>query len=85
MAQFPLPIWGEFVAALGGNCHSPVAAFARVDGGEIAFACEILSEDGSEHLAEAARFPVGDLDAPAALARRMLAQAPPSIRRLFEG
>ena len=74
-----------FCRALGGTCHSPVAAFARVAGEEIAFACEILSEDGSEHLVETACFPVGDLDAPAALARRMLAQAPPSIRRLFEG
>lgn len=74
-----------FCRALGGTCHSPVAAFARVEGHEIAFACEILSEDGRERLAEAARFPAGDLDAPAVLARRMLAQAPPSIRRLFEG
>jgi hydroxymethylbilane synthase len=58
---------------------------ASVEAGEIAFACEILSEDGSEHLAERARFAVGDLDAPADLARRMLAKAPPSIRSLFEG
>jgi hydroxymethylbilane synthase len=75
----------SFCLALEGTCHSPVAALARIDGDEIAFTCEILSEDGSEHLAESARFPIGDLDAPAALARRMLAGAPPSIRRLFEG
>jgi hydroxymethylbilane synthase len=74
-----------FCLALGGTCHSPVAAMASVEAGEIAFACEILSEDGSEHLAERARFAVGDLDAPADLARRMLAKAPPSIRSLFEG
>jgi len=74
-----------FCRALGGTCHSPVAAMARVEGCEIAFACEILSEDGREHLVESARFPVGDLDAPADLARRMLAEAPPSIRSLFEG
>lgn len=74
-----------FCRALGGTCHSPVAALARVAGGEIAFSCELLSEDGSEHVVETARFPVGDLDAPAALAGRMLAQAPSSIRRLFEG
>ena len=75
----------SFCLALGGTCHSPVAALARVEGREIAFSCEILSEDGSEHLIEHARFPAGDLDSPATLARRMLAEAPPSIRRLFEG
>jgi len=74
-----------FCRALGGTCHSPVAAFARVEGEAIAFSCEILSEDGIEHLAECMRFPVRDLEAPAGLARRMLANAPPSIRRLFEG
>ena len=74
-----------FTRALGGPCHSPIAASARVDGDEIDFACELLSEDGSEHLVEAMRFPVGDLDTPAMLARRMLAEAPPSIRSLFEG
>jgi hydroxymethylbilane synthase len=74
-----------FCRALGGTCHSPVAALARVEGGEVAFACEILSGDGSERLAETARFPVGDVDMPAALARRMLAKAPPAIRHLFEG
>ena len=73
-----------FTRGLGGTCHSPVAAHARIDGDFIDFACEILSEDGSDHVAERARFPVGDLDAPAALARRMLAGAPASIRRLFE-
>ncbi|HET9355689.1 MAG TPA: hydroxymethylbilane synthase [Sphingomicrobium sp.] len=74
-----------FCRALGGTCHSPVAAMARIEGAEMAFTCEILSEDGSERLTENARFAVGDLDAPAALARQMLAAAPPSIRRLFEG
>ena len=72
-----------FCRALGGTCHSPVAAYAQVDGGEIDFACEILSEDGSERIAERARFAVGDLETPAALAKRMLSSAPPSIRRLF--
>lgn len=72
-----------FCRALGGTCHSPVAALARVDGDQIAFACEILSEDGSERIANAAQFAVGDLEAPAELARRMLAAAPTAIRRLF--
>jgi hydroxymethylbilane synthase len=72
-----------FCRALGGTCHSPVAAYARVEGEEIEFACEILSEEGSERIAERAKFAVGDLEKPATLARRMLSSAPPSIRRLF--
>jgi hydroxymethylbilane synthase len=73
-----------FARALGGTCHSPVGAYARVEGREIVFACELLSEDGRDRLAETSRFAVGDLDAPAELARAMLASAPASIRKLFE-
>ncbi|MDP9423093.1 MAG: hydroxymethylbilane synthase [Pseudomonadota bacterium] len=74
-----------FCHALGGTCHSPVGAYAVVDGSEILFACELLSEDGCELIVEAVKFEVGDLEAPSALARQMLGSAPPAIRRLFEG
>jgi hydroxymethylbilane synthase len=74
-----------FCRTLGGTCHSPIAAHAAVHGDEIDLSCEILSEDGSEWVAERIRFGVGDLQAPADLARAMLAKAPPTIRRLFEG
>jgi len=74
-----------FTRALGGTCHSPVAALARIEGDEIRFSCELLSADGRDRLAEEIRFPAGDLEAPAELARRMLADAPESIRILFEG
>ena len=74
-----------FTLALGGTCHSPIAALARIDGDGIAFACQILSEDGADEVADSARFAVGDLDTPAALARAMLARAPHSIRHLFDG
>ena len=73
-----------FCRALGGTCHSPVAALATIAGDEIRFAAEILSEDGSEHVVETARFAVGNLEAPAAIAQAMLAKAPAAIRRLFE-
>jgi hydroxymethylbilane synthase len=73
-----------FCRALGGTCHSPVAAHAVIHGDQIDFRCEILSEDGSERVAQAIRFPVGDLETPASLARAMLDEAPPTIRRLFE-
>ena len=73
-----------FTRALGGTCHSPVAALARIVGGQIVFAGEILSADGTERVAAEIRFPIGDLAAPAALARRMIGDAPASIRILFE-
>lgn len=74
-----------FTHALCGTCHSPVAALARIEGQEIVFAAEILSEDGAHHVVDMARFATGDLEGPAALGRAMLARAPDSIRRLFEG
>jgi hydroxymethylbilane synthase len=74
-----------FTLALGGTCHSPIAALALVNGDRIDFRCEILSEDGTDHVEEAASFEVGDLDGPALLARALLKRAPRSIRQLFEG
>ncbi len=74
-----------FTLALGGTCHSPIAALALIEAETIVFRCELFSEDGADHVAEEARFVVGDLDAPAALARTILARAPHSIRKLFGG
>jgi hydroxymethylbilane synthase len=72
-----------FCRALGGTCHSPVAALAQIIGDEVRFSCEILSDDGRERIAEQARFAVGDVEGPAQLAKEMLASASPSIRSLF--
>jgi hydroxymethylbilane synthase len=60
-----------FLAALGGDCHSAVAALAS-DGNVKA---EILSADGSEIQA-------GEGE-PEALARRLLAEASPGLRAMF--
>jgi hydroxymethylbilane synthase len=73
-----------FTRALGGTCHSPVAALARIEGDEIALSGEIFSENGLDRVAETVRFAIGDLETPAALARRMIAGAPETIRILFE-
>ena len=72
-----------FVAALGGNCHSPVAAFAEIVDGRIRFRAQVLSEDGRDQLREDVIFDCGDCDAPRQLAKRMLDRAPESIRSLF--
>ena len=73
-----------FVAALGGTCHSPIGALARVKGGRIAMQVQLLSEDGGATMADEADFAVGDDEAPRQLARSLLHRAPASIRKLFE-
>lgn len=72
-----------FTRALGGNCHSPVAALALLDDGELGMRAQIFSEDGTEMVQDKARFDCGDVATPEALARRMLDRAPESIRSLF--
>jgi len=61
-----------FLAALGGDCRSAVAAHA-IDG---RLRAEILSPDGREVQA-------GEDEDPAELARRLLAQASPALRAMF--
>jgi hydroxymethylbilane synthase len=66
----------DFLAALGGNCHSPVAAMAVMRNGRVWLSGQILSEDGSEsHGGEGAD--------PAQLAAQLLAQASPQLQALF--
>ena len=72
-----------FVAALGGNCHSPVAAFAEIVDGKIRFRAQVLSEDGRDQLREDVMFDCGDCHTPRQLAKSMLDRAPESIRSLF--
>jgi hydroxymethylbilane synthase len=71
-----------FLAALGGDCRSPVAAYAHwLDDGTLRLDAEIFSEDGADHAA--GHVIVADAEAPEALARRLLGDAPDSVRRLF--
>jgi hydroxymethylbilane synthase len=65
-----------FLAALGGTCHSPVAALATIEGGKVLLRGQILSEDGSEvhH---------GQSEAPVALAENLLVRSSSAIRALF--
>jgi hydroxymethylbilane synthase len=74
-----------FTRALGGTCHSPVAALAIEQGGEIWLRGEILSEDGAARVCGEIRFASDDARPPEALARELLGKAPAAIRRLFEG
>ena len=73
-----------FTRALGGTCHSPVAALATVEDGKMRLRAQLLSEDGRDQVRDDELFACGDSNAPAGLARRMLEAAPDSIRSLFE-
>lgn len=75
-----------FLAALGGSCHSPVAALALIDGDEVTFCGEILREDGGEVVAgERSASGLDALLEVEALARELLGRASPALRGLFSG
>lgn len=73
-----------FARALGGSCHSPVAALATVDHTKIRLIGEILSLDGRDRVRDEATFPCGKDEPAAKLATEMLNGAPESIRSLFK-
>jgi hydroxymethylbilane synthase len=72
-----------FTRALGATCASPVAAFCVLEDGDLRMRAQLFSEDGREVVEDRAVFDCGDDLAPAELARKLLAEAPESIRRLF--
>jgi hydroxymethylbilane synthase len=65
-----------FLQALGGTCHSPVAAYAQTEGSGLLLSGQILSEDGSESH-------IGTGTDPAALAAELLGKASAAIHALF--
>jgi len=73
------------LAALGGNCHSPIAALTELREGELVLHAALFSPDGAERVAATLHFAVGDPAGPAELARLLLDQASPNIRQHFEG
>jgi hydroxymethylbilane synthase len=72
-----------FTRALGASCASPVAAFCVLEDGDLRMRGQLFSTDGKDMVEDRAVFDCGDLDAPAELARKLLAEAPESIRSLF--
>lgn len=72
----------DFLAALGGDCRSPVAAHARFrDDGALRLDAELFSEDGAAHVV--GHILVSGADSAAVLAHRLLGEAPDAVRRLF--
>src|SRR3954449_937626 len=74
-----------FTRALGGTCHSPVAAFCAFEDGDLRMRGQLFSEDGADMVEERIVFDCGDQVRAEELARSLLARAPESIRRHFGG
>lgn len=72
-----------FTRALGGTCHSPVAAFCAFEDGDLRLRGQLFSEDGRDMVEDRAIFDCGEEQKAAALGIRLLERAPASIRRLF--
>ena len=72
-----------FTRALGGTCHSPVAALAVAEGDRFFLKAFLYAEDGSDAVEGEAHLDANDTAGAAALARELLGDAPDSIRRLF--
>jgi hydroxymethylbilane synthase len=72
------------LAALGGSCHSAVACLSRWEGDRLHLSAAIFSPDGAERIADEARFEPRDTAGPHALAARLIAAAPESVRATFQ-
>ncbi len=72
------------LAALGGNCHSPIAVLTEADGHMLVMTAALLSPDGAEEVRGQTSFAPGDTAAPAALAADLLGRAGPAIRAHFD-
>ena len=73
------------LAALGGSCHSPIAALTVAQGADLTLRAALFSPDGAERTEASLRFPADDVEAPAQLAAILLAQAGPATAPHFSG
>jgi hydroxymethylbilane synthase len=71
------------LAALGGTCHSPVAALCRTDGTTLTMRAAIFSPDGAERIEGSTSFAAGDHAPVAALAADLLSRASVAVTNHF--
>lgn len=69
------------LAALGGDCQSPIAAHARMRENGIILTAQLYANDGSAMVG--GEYMLDDNNTPEGLAHDLLDEAPPSIRQLF--
>jgi len=72
------------LAGLGGSCHSAVACLSEWEGDRLRLSAAIFSPDGAERIAGETCFEPGDEGGALALADRLLADAPASVRVTFQ-
>lgn len=73
------------LAALGGNCHSPIAVLTTTHESSLTLRAAIYSPDGAERVEASETFAPADSDGPRRLAHRLLAEAPESVTVHFSG
>lgn len=73
------------LAALGGNCHSPIAVLASAEGTDLILRAALFSPDGAARIESSLRFAADDPAGPAQLAVELLRIAPPEIALHFAG
>ncbi len=73
------------LAALGGNCHSPIGVHTLADGADLVMRAALFSPDGAARVDGEARFPAGETRGAAQLAADLLARAVPAIAAHFSG
>ncbi|WP_375395658.1 hydroxymethylbilane synthase [uncultured Sphingomonas sp.] len=73
-----------FLAAIGADCHSPVAALASLAGETLSIRGELIAVDGEVSVEGRVEGTPGE-DLGGALAADLLARAPPALRALFAG
>lgn len=71
------------LAAIGADCHSPMAALAVVEGDRLWLRAELLSADGTARIQGEARGAIGDTGFAAVLGADLLARAPDAVRAQF--
>ncbi|WP_336987039.1 hydroxymethylbilane synthase [Altererythrobacter aquiaggeris] len=75
----------ELLLALGGTCHSPVAAHASGGADRIVLRVVLFSPDGAVKVEGSAIITAGNTGAAARLAQELLGRAPANIRTVFSG
>ncbi|WP_343520135.1 hydroxymethylbilane synthase [Sphingomonas sp.] len=71
------------LAALGADCHSPVAALATLERDRLRLRAELLTEDGAEHVRIDRHDLAGTSDEMLAIAHELLDAASPALRAMF--
>lgn len=72
-----------FLLAIGGSCHSAVAAHAMLDGDQAWLRAELLSVDGREIVAGETRCRLGESEAANGLGLTLLDRTSPMLRATF--